>query len=64
MGEGLRLVNEIYARAKIQHGVSQDVYFGINTAILVLSEPVNDDLLKRLVDYCGSDEASKEEHDG
>lgn len=57
MGEGLKLVNEIFDRAKKQHGVPADTYLGINAAIVVLSDPQNADLWQRASAYCDEEAA-------
>ena len=65
MAEGLKIVGEIYERAKVQHSVSVEAYLGIDVAVLVLSNPVNADLLDRLVAYCRNDEelAKEQRHE-
>ena len=52
MAEGLKLVNDIYKRAKEQHGTDTAAWLGINVAVLILSSPENADLWRRLVRYC------------
>lgn len=52
MAEGLKIVNEIYERARVQRSVSDDAYLGIDVAVLILSDPVNADLFDRVVAYC------------
>lgn len=52
MGEGLKLVNEIFKRAQEQHDIPQEFYAGVFATMLVLSNPVNADLWKRMVEYC------------
>ena len=52
MAEGLKLVNDIFARAIWQHEAGLYDYPGINLAVLVLSDPENQDLWKRMKTYC------------
>ena len=61
MAEGLKLVNDIFDRARRQRGVPWDAYLGIDVAVLVLSDPQNADLWKRMVEYCGLDTEKKKE---
>ena len=52
MAEGLKLVGEIMGRAIEQHGVRQSAYYGIDAAVLVLSNPQNVDLWAKMKAYC------------
>ena len=56
MGDGLKLVNAIYDRAREQYNAPDDSFLGVNAAVLVLSDPKNIDLWKRMRDYCEEEE--------
>ena len=51
MAEGLKIVNELFERAKKQQRVPPDAYLGVNVAVVVLSDPRNADLWRRLKYY-------------
>lgn len=52
MAEGLKLVNEIYTKAKEQLDAESIAYFGIAATVHILSDLQNADLLERLIAYC------------
>jgi len=62
MGEGLKLVNDIFQRAVEQHETPLAAYLGMAGAVLVLSDPSNRDLWERMVGYCEEWNTEWQEH--
>ena len=62
MAEGLKLVSDILKRAKEEHTLPLNAYYGITftvavlygitLTVAVLSDPKNSDLWERMVEYC------------
>ena len=59
MADGLKLINDIYQRAREQYKVPMEAWYGIDVAVVILSDTQNLDLWKRMVAYCGEVQQGK-----